>query len=233
MLSTNFILGLSARYNGRPSTPVSATISFGSNVKPRAAMATLQSAIRAGTLSIRQEDEILMLAIAQSDDFEHAQNHHWPVNLYLPFPNINHFIELGKYLEGIKFDEEPHKLAPLQSGREKKRREFVQQVERTWVTPELREELDEWGMDLVFETLKEDDEFYLLRVLVSCDGEPTHVFDLDGITGFMRVNVPETDDTGLMSVNQAWMNDRVVTPAIFRDQLSHSISSLLEVLTAA
>jgi hypothetical protein len=212
-ISNEFLDGVFARRN---LLGLSLVLKFAANADPRRAMSMLQSA-RAHGVRIDSDDEILVLAILQSGDWERAANHNIRVHVWGAV-TVNPLALLVNFLEDIKLGTD-HDLQKLQTGRQIKRNEAYADIVQTWITQRMRDHVRSWGMKLEHVLVTQPGGFNMVEITLSHDGEVIATYRLDGWSG-------------MLNVNSGWLRDRRPTPASFNERVEGDIVEYLERATS-
>lgn len=217
MITKEFIQGIFAR---TPGLGMPLVLVFKANANVREAMVSLLRLEKAGIVSI-DRDMLVVLAMAESDDFDRAENRNVHVRLRRGYMQIEAeaFAEsLAVHLEGINHDNE-HGLMSLQSGRQKRREEALKEIESKWISKELRDQVTEWGLKLVVGYELGVGNFHTCKITVLDGDDVVGSVMLDGWSGLLRHG-----DT--------WVLGRQATPEKMNAYLLRDIEEHFEALTA-
>lgn len=213
MLTEEFLAGVIER---TPIAGLPLVLTFADR-DPRCEMGLLDSMHRNGVLEIDKTDEMVVLAVLMSGTYDYDDNKRVRVRLNL---NSRHDLlaHLRPHLTELKLQED-HDLSQLQSRRLKKREEQRAIILRDWIDSSVQETLAEWGLTLDHELVEEPGGFHLLKLTIKNNEETVATFELDGWSGFMRIN-------------GAWrFNNRLIVRRLRRYMLSE-IEDYVEAATA-
>jgi hypothetical protein len=217
MITKEFVQGIFARC---PGLGMPLVLVFKANANVRQAMVSLIRLEKGGIVSI-DRDMLVVLAMAESDDFDRAENRNVDVRLnrgYMPIEAETFVESLAEHLEGINHDNE-HGLMSLQSGRQKRREEAMKGIESTWISKELRASVAEWGLKLVVGYELDAGNFHTCKITVLDGDDVVGSITLDGWSGLLRHG-----DT--------WALGRQATPEKMNAYLLRDIEEHFEALTA-
>ncbi|NQV89983.1 hypothetical protein HQ487_01085 [Candidatus Uhrbacteria bacterium] len=216
MPSEAFLRGILKR---APGIGLSATLVFKSSTEPRDAMARLESARRSGVLTTDKSDNLLILAIHTSGEWDGGRNRRIGV-LLRRTEDIGQFMHLAEQLETIELKRE-HPLKVLQTGRQRKREEAFKQILTTWISPEIRSALSEWGFVSSAQMIEEEGGFHILKIIFQGETEVIETYYFDGWSGCMG-----------FGQSIIWLVQRLATPEEFERRVLRDIEEFLEELTA-
>ena len=215
-ITQQFIQGI---FNRCPGLGLPLVLVFKANTNVRAAMVALLQLHKAGIVSV-ERDMLVVLAMAESNDFGHAENRNVHARLRSFMPGwADEFVRsLAEHLEGINHDND-HKLMSLQSGRQKRREEAMAEIESTWISKDLRASVADWGLKLAVSYELDMGNFHMCKISVLDGVNTVGSVTLDGWSGTLRHG-----DT--------WIVNRQATPEKLNTLLLRDIEEHLEVLTA-